>query len=374
MRQAKFILLTLFLYDPLSLKNMSKQTMTIIALALMVILGGLFLDFKNNNNPENQSDKNIELKQINLKNMNSFIKGQSQIIRQPAVAGQFYPADSDELNFMIGKFLANTEFPKIKGSPQVLIVPHAGYPFSGQTAAFGFKTLVDYQYNNVIIIGSSHNFPVAGLNLYQGDLIRTPLADVRVNKKLINQLIQDENISVNNSIHDPEHSLEVQIPFLQKVLKNNFQIVLGLINSDNLATLESVSQAIYKIIEQNPGTLIIVSSDLSHYPDYENAKYSDNKILETILSKNINQLNNTIKKIMSENLPGLDTCACGASAVKIGMLLADKLNLNGQLVHYSNSGDFDFGDKGKVVGYGAVVFINQEPGIVNQGQEKYLCL
>lgn len=286
---------------------------------------------------------------------------QTQTIREPAVAGQFYPTDKNELLQMIDDFLIGTGLKPvptlpIAGQPRILIVPHAGYVFSGPTAAYGFKALENYKYDNVIILGSSHNYPLEKLALYNGDAVKTPLGEIKINKQLTEQLIADNNfIYADNKIHEPEHSLEVEIPFLQKVLKNDFKLVLGLINSDESKTLQSIADTLAAQI--TPHTLIIISSDLSHYPNYNDAIYSDTKIIDSILTKDIVKFNNTFNSILLENKPGLDTCACGSSAIKIGMLLADKLKLAGTKLHYSNSGDTpNYGDKSRVVGYGAIAF------------------
>ncbi len=282
----------------------------------------------------------------------------NQIIRQPAVAGQFYPAQPDELRAMLDKFLTAAQIPSFTGQPQILIVPHAGYIFSGPTAAYAFKALQGQTYDNIIIIGPSHHYPAQQLTLYAGDAAQTPLGTIPVNRQLVQQLIIDnQHITADNQVHDPEHSLEVQLPFLQITLKNNFKVILGLINNDDLNTLTSIAESLKKIISRSPRTLIIISSDLSHYPSYDDALYADQQTLQAILSKNVNQFTQTTQHLLSQQLPGLDTCACGSSAIKIGMLLAQQLNLTGYQLHYSNSGDTPlYGDKNKVVGYGAIIF------------------
>ena len=277
-------------------------------------------------------------------------------IRQPAVAGQFYPEDPTELSQIIDKFLGAAELPKTESVPKILIVPHAGYIFSGQTASYGFKAIEGKKYDNVIIIGSSHNYPITEMALYGGDAVQTPLGLVKVNKKIVNDLVIDNsNITEDNKIHQPEHSLEVEIPFLQHVLKNDWQIVLGLINSNDLNELESIADSIKKVLDNYPNTLVIISSDLSHYPSYDDAIYSDTKIMDSILTKDVKNFTNTVNSILAENRPGLDTTACGSSAIKIGMFLANKLNLEGAKLRYSNSGDTpNYGDKNRVVGYGEI--------------------
>ncbi len=328
-----------------------------IILFLLIILGGLVIFIKNQS--INQLTNNMSPSQDN-----------NQIIRQPTVAGQFYPDNQKDLNQMIDQFFNNTSNKKTN-KPHILILPHAGYVFSGQTASHGFKTLQNHSYNTVIILGSSHNLPITNLALYSGDIIKTPLGNVPVNKELIKKLTQNNNISINNDPHIEEHSLEVQIPFLQKILTNDWQVVLGLINNHDPQTLESISQTIQQNTDDN--TLIIASSDLSHYPTYNDAVYSDNKIIKAILTKNASQLENTTKSIIQENLPGLDTCACGASAIKIAMHLANNLNLTGQLLDSTNSGDTQFGDKDKVVGYASILFTKNQLKYLNQ-QEKQTAL
>ncbi|NMC51909.1 AmmeMemoRadiSam system protein B [Candidatus Kuenenbacteria bacterium] len=288
-----------------------------------------------------------------------------KIIRQPAVAGQFYPTDKKELSSMIERLLANATT-TITGKPQIFIVPHAGYVFSGETAAYAFKTVADISYDTVIVLGGSHNYPIDGLILYNGDAVSTPLGEVSVDKKLTEELIAtNQNISADNKIHEPEHSLEVQLPFLQKTLVPGWQSILGLINSDDNETLASIADSIEKVIS-GKNVLLIISSDLSHYPSYANALYSDTKIIDSILTKDINNFDQTFSAIIAEGRPNLDTCACGSSAIKVGMIIANELNLTGNKLHYSNSGDTpDYGDKSRVVGYGAVVFTNNKSNYMN---------
>lgn len=333
------------------------KTLLIIIILIIIFAGGLIIFFpkQNQESLDSQKIEGDKTSTINSKSMNNF-----KTIRQPAVAGQFYPDDPKELESLINQYLSNVETPSLASQnqiPQILIVPHAGYVFSGQTAAYAFKTLENQNYDTVVLLGSSHNFPIQELVLYTGDAIQTPLGLVPVNQPMTQDLIQaNKQIIANDDIHQPEHSLEVEIPFLQKVL-DNFKIVLGLINNDDLDQLESMADSIKKVLEKYPSTLIVISSDLSHYPSYDDAIYSDNKIIQSILTQNPKNLTQTINSIMAENRPGLDTCACGSSAIKLAMFIANKLNLDGQVLHYSNSGDIEeYGDKNKVVGYGAVVF------------------
>ena len=319
---------------------------------IAIITGGLIILFPK----QIQENQNIYNPPTNSKYMDNF-----KTIRQPAVAGQFYPQDKNELSQMIDEFLNNVELKSTDSLPQILILPHAGYIFSGQTAAYGFKTLQGKNYSNVIILGSSHNFPTEDLVLYGGDAVETPLGLIPTNQDIITELAKESEIKIQDDIHLPEHSLEVQLPFLQKILGSNWQVVLGLINTDNYEALQNISNDIYTLITKYPNTLIIISSDLSHYPEYKDAIDSDKRILDAILTKEPNIFSATTLQILAEEKPGLDTCACGASAIKIAMFLADKMNLQGKILNYSNSGDIEeYGDKHKVVGYGAVLFSQQE--------------
>lgn len=285
-----------------------------------------------------------------------------QIIRRPSAAGQFYPSDKDELSIMIDHFFKNIIKPSVlisSPTPKIIIVPHAGYVFSGQTAACAFQKLSGQNYDTIFILGPSHNFLLDGLILYGGDLVETPLGQIPVNKKIIQNLLNNPYITINNSPHNLEHSLEVEIPFLQKILKNNWRVVLGLINDDDPILLRSIAATLSSIINSN-NNLIVISSDLSHYPNYKNAQYSDQKILSAIIAKNVDLFDLTEKEIINQKLSGLETCACGSTIVKLAMLVANNLNFEGQIIHYNNSGDIVCGNKEHVVGYGAVIFYATE--------------
>ncbi len=328
-----------------------------ISFLLVIFISLLFL-VKNNS-----VDKSIMTNKSEKKN---------KIVRQAAVAGSFYPADPKKLQVLVNDLLNKVQ--TITTSvPQIIIVPHAGYVFSGQTAAHAFRSLESREYNNVIILGSSHNYPLQGMALYDGDAVATPLGKVTVARKLVNELIdKNDNIYINNESHEIEHSLEVQIPFLQTVLKKDWQVILGLINSDDTGKLKSIAKTLAEIVKAYPGTLIVISSDLAHYPSYDDAVYSDQNILAAVGVGDIEQLIKTEQHLMTENIAGLETCACGMSAIKVGLHIAEALSLKGEILHYSNSGDIpNYGDKSRIVGYGAVAFMtdNKQQTTNNRQQE-----
>ena len=274
-------------------------------------------------------------------------------IRQPQVAGAFYPADKTELQDQLGQFLTLNE--KIENDQMVklLVVPHAGYIYSGSVAAVGFKQVEGKNVDRVILLGPSHQSWFEGVAIDENDLWETPLGKVKVDKEFSQKLIDPENkINFNSSVHQAEHCLEVEIPFLQTIFKN-FKIIPLLFGNTNNQTIEKLASLIAKNLEQN--TLVVISSDLSHYPNYDIANLVDQKTIRSILSGDPEKFEKSIQEEMAIGYPSLETCACGEKAIKTAMLIAQKLKGRWQLIKYQNSGDIT-GDKSRVVGYAALKF------------------
>lgn len=296
------------------------------------------------------------------------------MIRPPVVAGAFYPADKEDLEKQLGSFLTKAQKTEEKEKLRILIVPHAGYDYSGPTAAWGFKQLENQEYNKIIILGVSHRVYFSHAAVYHSGGWQTPLGQIEIDEALASALInQSEDIKADLQAHGQEHSLEVEIPFIQYLLKN-FKIVPVLLGQINDELRENLSQTIADNFDEQ--TLLVVSTDLSHYPPYETAKRVDHLTIDAILSGEINKLEQVVRE--NEAKEGVDTCACGADAVKTAMLTARKLSLASiKLLHYSNSGDTG-GDQSRVVGYAAIGFYGkiakkqigkQE---LNQSQQKQL--
>jgi len=285
-------------------------------------------------------------------------KKEVKMIRPTAVAGSFYPANKKELQNQINSFLNQVE-KKTDKSINILIVPHAGYDYSGFVAATGFKQIEGKVINKVIIIGPSHQAWFDGAAIDENDSWQTPLGEVVIDKTLANNLVNKENdIFFSSQPHNQEHSLEVELPFLQTVLKE-FKIVPILLSNTNDQVIEKLADLISQNI--NPKTLLVISSDLSHYPDYQTANQVDQKTIEAILSGKPEKFNQTINQQMNEGWPELKTCACGEKAIKVAMLVAQKLGKGEwQLIKYLNSGDTEIGDKSKVVGYAAITWNPKE--------------
>jgi len=291
--------------------------------------------------------------------------------RKPAVAGSFYPGDKDELNSMIDEFLAKVELPKLEPHIRALVVPHAGYVYSGQVAAYAYKALMGSspagEITRVIIIGNSHQEYFDGASIYPKGYFETPLGKVEIDADFSKKLMEaSDKIYFKESAHQQEHSLEVQIPFLQKTLKN-FKIVPIILGNQEGAS-DILINALKNLIDDN--TLIIASSDLSHYPNYKDAQYSDNKVIQAILSGKRENLRETISELEAENIPNLQTCACGHDSIEVVMGLME--GKTAKLLKYANSGDVT-GDKSQVVGYGAIVFTSDKlENELNKAEQKRL--
>lgn len=248
-------------------------------------------------------------------------RGLEVSVRKPAVAGTFYPDDKLELERMLEKFFENVHRPNTS-VPKAIIVPHAGYVYSGQVAAHAYKCIREYK--KVILLGPSHH-------VYLNDVVtdihkvwETPLGIVKVAE---NEFDKDEEA------HLSEHCLEVQIPFLQFVLKK-FEIIPLLVGEVNI---KSVSEKIQKILDNN--TLLVISSDLSHYHDYDTAKKLDGVTI------------NTIKNIDEEG----DIDACGEVPIRVMIDIAKMKNWKPEILESKNSGDAT-GERSMVVGYSSIAF------------------
>jgi len=281
------------------------------------------------------------------------------MIRSAAVAGSFYPAEPAELQNQISQFLTGSRKTVNDRAVKMLLVPHAGYPYSGQVAAEGFKQIEGAAIDKVILIGPSHHSWFTGAAIDESDRWQTPLGEVEIDKTLAQSLIdEEEDIFFSSQPHIQEHCLEVEVPFLQTTLKK-FKIVPIILGSVSDQLIERLADLIAQNMDSK--ALLLVSTDLSHYPDYQTATQVDQKTIESILSGDQERFTQTISQEITQGYPGLETCACGEKAVRVAMLAAQKLGPGEwRLIKYANSGDVDIGDKNKVVGYAAIVWVKKE--------------
>lgn len=282
-------------------------------------------------------------------------------VRQPAVAGQFYPDNPAELSAFVEKVLANVpdqsaKIGKIK--PIAVLVPHAGYVYSAQTAAYSFKLLEGLDIGTVVLIGNSHYFPIQGaVDLHR--YFKTPLGEIPVNVGLARSIMQKTRyLEENREAHKPEHSLEVELPFLQKIFKN-FTIVPIIVGQINMEECSDIGRAIAASLKEKnlaKKAVIIISSDMSHYPSWANANMVDGASLSAIKKFDPQALMESVSSFENSNIPNEACIFCGKEAVYTGMFAAKALGADKAVVlHYANSGDVT-GDKSRVVGYGAAVF------------------
>ena len=271
--------------------------------------------------------------------------------RKPAVAGSFYPGTQKELDATISALLNQAELIPATESAKILIVPHAGISYSGGIAAHGFKQIQDKNYTHIIILGASHRAFFTHASIFDKGIWETPLGKVEVDQNLAKKIINGKKIIADTTPHQDEHSLEIELIFLQKVLKN-FKIVPILLSQTSDELIENLALKFSQNLDEN--TLLVVSTDLSHYPQYEMAKKVDNETINGILTGKVKDFEKTIQNLESQGYPGVQTCACGAEAVKVALKVGEILNLKFQKVKYANSGDTG-GDKSQVVGYVAIV-------------------
>ena len=255
--------------------------------------------------------------------------------RNPAVAGLFYPMDNLVLNQEVDSFLS-ANYRHHQSMPKIIIVPHAGYQYSASAAAQAYLPLKDYAQNikNVILLGPSHYEPLQGGALPDVKYFKTPLGNININQDIAKSILKTAIINTNDKAHQKEHSLEVQLPFLQKIIPNLniIPIVYGNFNPQEMA------DAIAPYL-QNEDTILVVSADLSHYHPYDEAVQMDRETAQKIaLGENIDYEH-----------------SCGAGGINTAIELAKKLHLQPEILALVNSGDTS-GDKSRVVGYGAWSF------------------
>jgi MEMO1 family protein len=275
------------------------------------------------------------------------------LVRLPAVAGQFYPRDKAEAQEQIEAFLAKVDSSSSSGPP-IIIVPHAGWQYSAPVAAEGFGLIKEGDFDRVILLGTVHQVPTDKVVLDDHDFWQTPLGQVPVAKDLITDLIDGETIIASRKVHKNDHVLEVELPFLQVVL-SDFSLVPILIGQVDNSALLALAKKLASVLAVDPKTLLVISSDLSHYPDQVTAKAADAKTLAAIASGSREEFDQTLVDLENQ-YPGVDTFACGAEAIRVGLLVANKIGLKkAKILAQSDSGVVS-AQTDQVVGYGAVAF------------------
>ncbi len=283
-------------------------------------------------------------------------------IRPPAVAGRFYPDDASTLKEILRDFMRSAETPKVD-RPIAIVVPHAGYVFSGQIAADAFSQAKDHRYDLVVILGTNHTTPgFAGVSIFPRGAYRTPLGDARIDEEIAAALTAaDASFTFDPRVHLREHSVEVQVPFVQTLFPEA-RIVTAVVGEPDLDLCTRFGKALAGVLKDRRA-LIVASTDLSHYPNYDDAVAVDRHTLEAIVSMDPERVQETTRAELRRGIPGLSTCACGEGPVLAAMAAAKALGATrASQIRYANSGDVPAGDRSRVVGYGAVAFTNGAAG------------
>lgn len=258
-------------------------------------------------------------------------------IRPAAVAGMFYPGNAETLAQDLDAMLADAESRAPGLVPKALIVPHAGYIYSGPIAATAYALLkpLAQTIRRVILLGPTHRVAVRGLALPGTDAFATPLGTVNIDQDAVRRIAQLPQVTVSPQAHALEHSLEVHLPFLQTVLPDFTLLPLAV----GMASAEEVAEVL-EAVWGGPETLIVISSDLSHYLPYDAAMATDS---------------NTAKSILCLEQTVTHQQACGGTPVNGLIVAARRHGMTPHLLDLRNSGD-TAGDRSRVVGYGAFAF------------------
>lgn len=270
-------------------------------------------------------------------------------IRPAAVAGSWYPGDRETLEDSINTYFNNVNKVNLNGTIKALIAPHAGYRFSGQIAGAAFKQLDDI-YNTVILLGPSHYYPLTQASILDVTHYQTPLGEIKLSSK-VKELLKQDVIKTVPEAHAEEHSLEIELPFIQERL-TDFElipIVVGNINP------EAFKEILLRYIDDE--TLVVVSVDLSHYHEYDEAKQLDYYAIDRILSLDDKEIFNA----------EIDAPWAVSTLLKI----AKTKGWRPYLLYYANSGDVT-GDKERVVGYAAMAFVEEQDEQLTKEEQEFL--
>lgn len=263
-------------------------------------------------------------------------------VRPSAIAGMFYPASPLELNAQLDELLGRVHPHAVAGEVVALIGPHAGYDYSGLTAAHGYKLLEGKSFDGVIIVSPSHREFFKGISIYGGSAYSTPLGIVPIDVELRRALVEDDDlITTTDSGHHSEHAVEVHLPFLQRML-GEFSFVPIVVGEQRADLCLHLGKKLGQVLAGRRW-LMIASTDLSHFHPYAVARKVDRRVIETIQSFDHKQLMDDLETGSAEACGGGPTVAVMCAARDLG---ADRI----QVLHHCNSGDIT-GDRSGVVGY-----------------------
>ncbi len=277
-------------------------------------------------------------------------------VREPAVAGQWYPNNPSDLNAMLVEMFNKAQLQEVEGDIWGMIAPHAGFVYSGWVAAYGFKLLLaqpdDYKDKTFIIMGISHRVSCDGIAVWGGGPFKTPPGELEIDREMAEKLVNyAPSINFNAAPHLPEHSIEAELPFLQYALGSDVKIVPIIFCQQNISTVNTLVDALLSLPDQED-LFFITSTDMSHYHPYAEAREIDHECLEATVDLEVDKL---IDKLQSQRAE-----YCGYGPVLTLMELAKARGGQATLLNYATSGDVQFGDKSKVVGYSSIAFSGKD--------------
>lgn len=269
-------------------------------------------------------------------------------LRPSPIAGTWYPKDPEILANSIDAYLKEVQLLTLEGQVLGVIAPHAGHRYSGAVAAHAFATLRGLTPDLVVVISPFHNFDSHPLLTTKHQAYATPLGNIEVDQHTLNELQSHLQIPITPIANDKEHSLEIELPFLQRVLKNDFKLLPIMVRAQEETVAKQLGEALAKTI-QNRNAILVASTDLSHFYDQQTAQKLDQEMLNRFTT-----LNPTTIFEAEQTGKGF---ACGHAAVATVQWVAKELGANNvQILKYATSGDIT-GDFQSVVGYGAAAIL-----------------
>ena len=289
----------------------------------------------------------------------------AQGVREPVWAGQFYDAEAPRLSAAIDGFLKDLPAaPEVRGDIRAIVVPHAGYVYSGRTAAYAYRLVRGKPYETVVIIGPSHRFGFKGCSIYAKGGFRTPLGTAAVDEALAADLMKRSGFKFIPEAHKEEHSVEVQVPFVQKVLPEA-KIVPVVMGYPEMRTVKALADALGAACAGKK-VLVVASTDMSHFLAKDKANAADARTIELIKALKADAIEGKMEA--GENI------LCGGAPVAAAILYAQKLGpVRAEVLNYADSAAAT-GDESRVVGYVSVALVAEggarEPGVALSGDEK----
>ena len=271
-------------------------------------------------------------------------------LRPSPIAGTWYPANPKSLSASIDEYLINVNLPKIHGQVIGVIAPHAGYRYSGAVAAYAFATLRGLTPDLVVVLSPFHNYHSHPLLTTKHQAYSTPLGTIEVDQTALSELQNHLNIPITPISNDKEHSLEIELPFLQRVLKNDFKLLPIMIRAQEEFVAQQLGEALAQTLKDK-NALLVASTDLSHFYEQQTANQLDREMLQRFTTLKPSSI------FEAERLG--KGFACGHAAVAAVEWAAQGLGANHvQVLKNATSGDVT-GDHSSVVGYGAAVILKQ---------------